>query len=152
IKLENTTNGNFTAVLNDKYTGKKTTINAATDIPFDVNPAIAASTASDRFNISFTKNTVTSVSNFSINGTNAQIKIQPNPIRNNTIIAYTTNLPAGKYTVTLYDINGKYIAQTTYNHYNNNFSWKLPFTINPGNYLLKWTGNNINTTIKIVVE
>ena len=152
IKLENPTNSNFTAVLNDKYTGKKTTINAATDIPFDVNPNIAASIATDRFNIAFTKNTVTSVSNFSINGTNAQIKIQPNPIQNNTINTQINNLPAGKYTITLYDINGKNIAQTTYNHYNNNFSWKIPMTLNPGNYFLKWTGNNTNTTIKIVVE
>jgi hypothetical protein len=152
IKLENPTNSNFTAVLNDKYNGKKTTINAETDIPFDVNPAIAASTATDRFNIAFSKNTVTSVSNFSINGTNAQIKIQPNPIQNNTINTQINNLPAGKYTITLYDINGKNIAQTTYNHYNNNFSWKIPMTLNPGNYFLKWTGNNTNTTIKIVVE
>ena len=151
IKLENPTNSNFTAVLNDKYTGKKTTINAATDIPFDVNPAIAASTAADRFNIAFTKNTVTSVSNFSINGTNAQIKIQPNPILNNTINTQITNLPAGKYTISLHDINGKNIAQTTYNHYNKNFSWKIPMTLNPGNYFLKWTGNNINVTSKIVV-
>jgi hypothetical protein len=152
IKLENPTNSNFIPVFNDKYTGKKTTINAATDIPFDVNPAIAASTAADRFSISFTKNTVTSVTNFSVNGNNAQIKIQPNPIRNNTIIAHTTNLPAGKYTITLYDINGKYIAQTTYNHYNNNFSWTIPTSIRSGNYLLKWTGNNTIVTSKMVVE
>jgi hypothetical protein len=151
IKLETPPNSNFTAVLNDKYTGKKTTINAATDIPFDVNPNIAASIAADRFNIAFTKNTVTSVSNFSINGTNAQIKIQPNPIQNNTINTQITNLPAGKYTITLYDINGKNIAQTTYNHYNNNFSWKIPMTLNPGNYFLKWTGKNTNVTSKIVV-
>ena len=152
IKWENPANNNIVAVLNDKYTGKKTTINEATNIPFDVNPTIAASTAADRFNISFTKNTVTSVSNFIVNGNNAQIKIQPNPIRNNTINTQISNLPAGKYTISLYDINGKYITQTTYNHYNNNFSWKIPFTLNKGNYLIKWNGNSTNVTSKIVVE
>jgi hypothetical protein len=87
-----------------------------------------------------------------MNGTNVLIKVQPNRIANNTIYTQITNLPAGKYTVSLYDINGKYITQTTYQHINSQFKWQLPVAINNGTYLLKWTGNNINLTSKIVVE
>jgi hypothetical protein len=152
FKWDNPINNNVVAILNDKYTGKQTTIGNNTDLSFDVNPTVAATIAADRFSIAFQKQTVTSVSNISINGTNAQIKIQPNPISNNTIQTQLSNLPAGKYTITLYDINGKYISQTTYNHSNKNFTWQLPILMNNGTYLLKWNGNNINITSKIVVE
>jgi hypothetical protein len=152
FKWDNPINNNTVAILKDKYTGKQTTIGNNTDISFDVNPAVAASIAADRFSIAFQKQTVTSVSNISINGTNVQIKVQPNPITNNTIQTQLTNLPAGKYTITLYDINGKHITQTTYQHGNNHFKWQLPININNGTYLLKWTGNNLNFTSKIVVE
>jgi hypothetical protein len=152
FKWDNPINNNTVALLKDKYTGKQTTIGNNTDITFDVNPAVAASIAADRFSIAFQKQTVTSVSNISINGTNVQIKVQPNPITNNTIQTQLTNLPSGKYTITLYDINGKYITQTTYQHSNNHFKWQLPIVVNSGTYLLKWNGNNINLTSKIVVE
>jgi len=152
FKWDNPLNNGIVAVLKDKYSGKQTTIGNNTDITFDVNPTVTASTAADRFSIAFQKQTVTSVSNVSVNGTNVQIKVQPNPITNNTIQTQITNLPSGKYTISLYDVNGKYITQTTYQHSNNHFKWQLPIVVNSGTYLLKWNGNNISLTSKIVVE
>jgi hypothetical protein len=79
------------------------------------------------------------------------IKAVPNPVTNNTLNLQFTNIKAGKYKLTMFDIKGQvvYSSTVTYNGLQAMQSLQLPASVSKGIYNLQFS--NTNDVVKTVV-
>lgn len=86
--------------------------------------------------------------------TNGGISVFPNPVTNKTLKLNLENLPAGKYTVNIFDRTGRKILSTSLD-YRGGIAGKsisLEKTGASGICYLSVTGNNFNKRIKLLIE
>lgn len=83
----------------------------------------------------------------------ADIKVYPNPVKNNTIRLLTSGLPEGNYTVELVNGIGQklYVAKLVQQQ-SANAIIQLPKTILPGMYSLKLSSEHTTVTTRVILE
>lgn len=151
----------FTAVLEDAYlhTSTPVSLKVNTVIPFtiDVNPL---SYAVNRFRIVFnaavaiageTGNTdITVAENSGPKG----ISVYPNPVTGNDIKVAFSNQPAGKYSITLYALNGGKVFTQVVNHAGGSSLIPVKMASKPsaGVYQLQVSDSKTKQVVKIVIQ
>lgn len=89
-----------------------------------------------------------------INSNYVGIKVLPNPVNNRLMNVQLSNLPAGKYELLLYSVNGQRVFNTSF-MFNGGFASQvivLPLNIRTGAYVLKLFNGSNKFTQNIMVE
>ena len=99
--------------------------------------------------ITYTQIVVVDISNGGIS-----ISIIPNPVRNRSMNLQLNNLPAAKYNLIMYSIEGKAVYRKLIEHGGGSASQQivLPTGISAGTYIFKVFNDSKNYTERILVQ
>ncbi|SHJ21630.1 Por secretion system C-terminal sorting domain-containing protein, partial [Mesonia phycicola] len=133
--------------LKDNYLNTSVEItNQASSVSFQVDDAIAESIASNRFEIMFEEETLSSGS---IDATN--IAVYPNPLTGNELSIQLSSAITGEVSIQLFDILGKNVFTATQDANTSTITLEN-LNLNSGVYLLKLSTENGQSYVKKIVK
>jgi len=141
---------NVTAYLFDKYTGTRTELanDVETSVPFQVNSAVAASVAANRFDIVFETTALGSNSN----ALDKNVKIYPNPATENNFFIKLPTQTQGDVAVKLVNMLGQEVYSSRLTAQNDIVKVQPNTTLTQGIYMVQIAIGKNTTTQKLIIK